>query len=174
MPRTLVAAALLDGGGNLCLPCAGVCRSETRCGLAHSLGHPGIQGLGKGPGPALMPLRDLACTRPTDPTASRPKLEPLSSAHRSQLQPRSRQGFRLSVRWNCCLLPQAPGGWKRSAYYSPRSLCKALVLGEGPAGSQEGRHLLAERAAVRHQAWASFGAQELKGGTQLAVQGPPE
>lgn len=59
MPRTLVAAALLSGGGCPFLSCAGVCGSETRCGLAHSLGHRDIQGLGRGTGPASMWLWEL-------------------------------------------------------------------------------------------------------------------
>lgn len=48
-----------SGGGCPFPSCAGVCGSETRCGLAHSLGHRDIQGLGRGTGPASMWLWEL-------------------------------------------------------------------------------------------------------------------
>lgn len=66
MPRTRVAAAPLGGGGRLSLSCAGVCRSEVRCGFAHLVALPS-GGWGGGQGPASMWLGDLSLHLPFGP-----------------------------------------------------------------------------------------------------------
>lgn len=173
MPQTLVAAALLGGGGPLSPPCAGLCGSETGRGSAHSLGHCYVQGC-RGGRAAYMPLWDLGQTWSTDPHPLMAHAEGASQACLRLTASTQRQ-----VRFPICevgLLPWGPWGRGRTlAVQAAQSLCEAWVLGEGPVGSQGGKGFLSSQelwGAGSDLLWC-LGAKGTEG-TQGAGRETPE